>query len=315
MYKNYLPAFVASLGIVLGTLAFLSVTSKSFVNAANADHVVISEVQVRSIAEADDEFIELYNPTGSPVDVTGWRLRKKTEGGTEANLVASMSGSIASNGYFLITSPASTASSSADMTYSATTQSIASDNTVLLYSDAGVTLADKVGFGTASDFESTTSANPANGGSVERKACSSSTAGTMIGTDATNGNAEDTNNNANDFVLRTVSGPQNSSVTETPGCAQSTASPTATPTTSPTESPTASPTATPTEQPTQTPTASPTATATATASATPTMTASPQPFPPFNLRFNLFCTTKTKKLHFRFFDVEFPIITCRLHRV
>jgi hypothetical protein len=37
------------------------------VNAEIANHVVISEVQI-----ADNEFVELYNPTNSDIDMTGW---------------------------------------------------------------------------------------------------------------------------------------------------------------------------------------------------------------------------------------------------
>src|SRR3990170_744141 len=68
-----------------------------------ASHIVISEIQVGG-SVANDEFVELYNPTGDAVDLTGWRLRK--EGPSPLNLVLSMSGVIAPHGYFLIAHPA-----------------------------------------------------------------------------------------------------------------------------------------------------------------------------------------------------------------
>ena len=91
--------------------------------------------------------------------------------------MASLSGSIASRGYFLITSNESLASGSADKLYSNTTNHIAANNTIILYSDAGQTVVDKVGIGTAQDNETTAfTTNPTAGQSIIRKASSNSTA-------------------------------------------------------------------------------------------------------------------------------------------
>lgn len=38
-------------------------------------HVMIVEVQTGSLATGTEEFIELYNPTSQPIDITGWRLQ------------------------------------------------------------------------------------------------------------------------------------------------------------------------------------------------------------------------------------------------
>lgn len=58
-----------------------------------ADHVVISEVQVGG-STANDEFVELYNPTSSPITMSGWRLTKKASTGTKYNLVSSLNGTM-----------------------------------------------------------------------------------------------------------------------------------------------------------------------------------------------------------------------------
>lgn len=255
------------------------------------NHVVISEVQIAGDTDADDEFVELYNPTDSSVDMTGWRVTRKTSSGTQSNLVASMSGTIAAHGFFLIAHPDYDGAIAEDATYSATSSAIAANNTVLLYSDAGITVVDKIGMGTATDNETQTTKVPTANSSIERKATESSTAITMAagGGEETAGNGQDTNNNNADFVVQTISNPQNaSSTSETPASTPSpTDGPTTTPTPSPTDdptptnTPTSTPTATPspTSIPTSTPTNTPTTVPTATSTPTPTLNPSSSPTP------------------------------------
>lgn len=222
---------------------------------ADTTHVVISEIQTGGLTAVNDEFVELYNPLESVVNLTGWRLVKKSASGASiTNLVASMSGTISPRGYYLITYPTTYSGSVApDAAYSPVPSSgLADSNTVILYSDAGHTVVDIVGFGTitnvvdgyeASPFPS----NPPKGGSIER----------ILNLD--------TDNNSADFQALTTSDPQNSSFVEE------------SPTPSPTEEATATPT--PTESPTETPTQSPTPTPTETASPAPTPTETPTPTP------------------------------------
>lgn len=274
--KNFRLVITSVFVILLLSFVILSAKKPPLVFSEVAGHIVISEIQVGG-GVADDEFVELYNPTASNVDMTGWRLTRKTSTGTQSNLVSSISGTISSHGYFLIAHPDYDGSATEDMVYSATTSALAANNTVLLYSDAGTTTVDKVGMGTATDNETATTSNPANNGSIERKPGESNSSG---------GNGEDTDNNSNDFALRTTSEPQNSSsATEEPASPTPTGTVTPTSTESPTESPTGSPTETPTptlepsptESPTSTP--SPTLTPTLTPTETPTPTLEPTESP------------------------------------
>ena len=168
--------------------------------------------------------------------MASWRLTRKNSSGTEGNLVASLSGTVKSHGYYLIAYPTKYLGlTTPDKTYSSTSSALTDNNTVLLYSDAGVTLVDKVGWGSAIDKESSASANPNVGEGLERKANTSSTVASMTsgGADELMGNAEDTDNNVSDFIVRVVSQPQNSNSTLEPV-------PTATPTNTPTDTPTVS---------------------------------------------------------------------------
>lgn len=325
--RSNLPRILTSIFLLFLTLLFIIGTPIS--QAATASHVVISEIQVSGVS-ADDEFVELYNPTGSDITMSAWRLTSKSSTGvTESTLVSSLSGTIKSHGYLLITPQTGYFGlATADKLYSVSGSHIGGNNTVILYSDAGVTVVDKVGFGTASDREGTAAANPIVGEGLERIANTSSTVDSMVdGADQFLGNGEDTNNNSSDFIKRVVSNPQNANsalepvATPTPTATNTptptdTPTPTITETPTPTDTPTPTPTETPTETPTPTitetptPTVQPTATPTMTVSPSPTVTPTPtvSPFP----RFNVVCTTRMMNFHIFNINFSVPLVSCNL---
>lgn len=265
---------VTALGFLSLCLTPALLLRRTSVSAA-ARHIVISEIQV-SGDTANDEFVELYNPTGQSQNLTGWRLRK-VSGSSGINLVADMSGTIPAYGFYLIAHPGYDGLPAADLLYTATSSGITSSSTVYLYSDEGVTLVDKVGIGTASDFEGSPAATPSANGSIERKANGASTLDSMQtgGADELSGNGEDSDNNGNDFVLRAGSQPQNSySIPEQP-TAPATPTPEPEPTVTPTLQPTPEPTATP--EPTISPTPFPTPTPEPSPSPVPSVTPTPEP--------------------------------------
>src|SRR3989344_8639760 len=302
--------------VLVGLVAILSFQVTP-VRSAAATHVVLSEIMTAG-ATAGDEFIELYNPTGVAVDLTGWRLRFRNQSGSSfSNPVASLSGSIASHGFFLIGSPSYTGATSVDLTYTATSSAIAANSTVLLYSDAGVTLVDKVGMGTATDFEATTAAQPDANQSTERKANSSSTIASMMigGLDELLGNAEDTDNNGDDFLARELPQPQNTSSALEP-LAGPTPSPSADVSPSPSASASASPSTEPSASPSPSisPSPSPSDLVSPSPSVTPSIIPSSNPSPsasPFVFRtFTLQCEVTYREVHTRFFNLRLPSISC-----
>lgn len=238
--------------VLIASLIVFSYKRTTTVKSATVTHVVISEVQISGDGTdaSNDEFVELHNPSYSPVVMVNWRLTRKNSSGTEDNLVLHLNGTIPPHGFFLIGHGTGyNGSVPLDVPYSAASNALTNNYAVLLYSDAKITLVDKVGFGSALDFNTQAAPNPSANGSIERKAKSTSTESSMSsgGEDEFLGNGEDTENNANDFIVRTISDPQNSnSPIENPNPPET---PTLEP--SPTEPPTETPI--PTEEPTQTP--------------------------------------------------------------
>ncbi|OGM31206.1 hypothetical protein A2803_01890 [Candidatus Woesebacteria bacterium RIFCSPHIGHO2_01_FULL_44_21] len=305
------------------------------VYSAPATDLVISEVQIgqSGTGNAGNDFIELYNPKDTSVDLNGYRLVKRTAGDITDDSIKAWDSEamIPAHGYYLWANSGWTPPVTPDATTAAT---IAADNGVALRqgpADIG-TIVDSVGWDQAANVFVEGTAfpqDPPNDNSIERKACVGSTTG----------NSEDTNNNADDFVLKTTPEPQNaSSGAEVPTCTSATPSPTptVTPTEEPTDTPSPTPTATPTDEPTDTPTptATPTDEPTETASPTPEPTESPTPEPTETpeptveptdtpvptgtpssvLGFRLDCRIEFREFRGRFFRLSFPHLVCSIVR-
>ncbi|MDP2790023.1 MAG: lamin tail domain-containing protein [bacterium] len=215
------------------------------VHAAPATHVVISEIKISGPSGfSTDEFVELYNPTDSPVDITGWQLVKRTVSGATYPLVDSIEAlTIAAHGYMLIAHPTGyTGVIVPDARYS-TTNSLSPDNSLELVSSAGIV--DLVGWGKVTHFEGAVALTPGSAKSIERKALSSSTLVDLVdgGADVFRGNGEDTDHNDADFVSRDVPDPQ-ASTSELEFITAAAPAPKATNTNQPATSPTVTPTPT-----------------------------------------------------------------------
>lgn len=162
----------------------------SGVNSEVASHVVINEVQISGEGGAKDEFIRLYNPLSDDINLSEWRLSKITKSGGRYNLLTKFPDYIIEGNSFLTISHPNY-SGEKDLEYSSS-QSMASNNAIILYSDNGKTEVDKVAFGDNVYGEGNVIPNLSSGVSVKRIE-----------------DGWDTNNNYADFVIEKEPGEEN----------------------------------------------------------------------------------------------------------
>lgn len=174
--------------------------SNSVILATIYPKILISEVQVSGLVGQKEEFVELYNPNTTEIDLTNWYLQKKTKGGTSYDSFISntlFSGKkIAGNSYFVIARENSSFVGLSDII---TDNSLADDNSLILKNPNGE-ISDKLGFGLAQEYEANPAQNPEKGKSTGRK------------WDTVNNTEQDTDNNLADFEAQ-ISTPKAKNIT------------------------------------------------------------------------------------------------------
>ena len=188
--------------------------------SGGTNHIVISEIFVKTADDTALEFIELYNPTTYQIDLSGWVI--DTDADTTADATIPAGKTIPANGFFLIADNGWTATKPASWPIADyETEEIGLNNTdagVRLRSSAAGTIIDTFGYGVAASiavgYEGTPSANDASTYvGYERYSQSAPPH------DEQGGNGKDTNVNLNDFFVKTTTvsmNPQSSLSTTEP---------------------------------------------------------------------------------------------------
>jgi hypothetical protein len=193
--------------------------------SSRAGHVVISQLSSRGPAGGNDEIVELHNPTGEAVDISGYRLEiasvSQSDGGSSvqwysrAAVPQDPATSIPPGGYFLFANKNSQYGYQAD-DYDVKYTTGMTEQGGARISTAGGTVVDTVGFSQAA-AEGREVANPCQpsgpcAAAVIRKAFGDSDPISMspAGADRSNGNGYDTGDNLSDFSVVELRVPRNS---------------------------------------------------------------------------------------------------------
>jgi hypothetical protein len=182
------------------------ITAGSAVGWPPSGGLLISEVQTGGTS-ASDEFVELYNAGREPLDLAGLEVAYTSSAGTSLSRRVGWTTQVLvpAGHHVLIANAGGIYAAGADAAYSS---GIAATGGTLVLRPAGGAPIDAVSWGDASNawVEGTPVAAPAAGASVERRP------------GGLDGNAQDTNDNAADFLLATPS-PQRLSDPPTPAIA------------------------------------------------------------------------------------------------
>lgn len=191
------------------SISFITLLLLAFMNSwGQVNHIVISQVYGgggNTGATYQNDFVELFNPTCSAVNITGYSLQYASNTGTSWTTTNALSGSIPAGGYYLIKMASGGAIGSAlptaDFT-SSINMSATTGKVVLVNQTAAITatvwpsvavLIDGVGFGTATNFEGTAAAPAPSATTADKRST----------------NCIDNNNNSTDFSAVTPN-PRNS---------------------------------------------------------------------------------------------------------
>lgn len=198
--KKLLKSKLLSLFLAFSMMLGLVTIPVKSANAETATYVVISEVYGgggNGGATYKNDFIELYNPTSSDIDLTGWKIQYASKSGSfsEQNNTE-LSGVIKAKKYFLI-QQAKGNGGSEDLPRADVIGNIAMSGTdckVRIVDNNG-TVVDLVGTGVANESEGDkTAKGMSNSKSVQRKDDDGSEKGVT--------NGWDTDNNEDDFYAK-----------------------------------------------------------------------------------------------------------------
>jgi hypothetical protein len=178
-----------STSIINSTSTDAVIATSSIVSSASSGHVLVAAVQIAGSSSTND-FVKLYNPTANSIDMSGWKLHKRSSTGTDYSLKSFPTGSVISAGQSFIWGNSTNGFSETIGANVSSTETLSADNSVGLL-DANGNVIDALAWGTGTGQYGEGSpypTDPANGQILTRE--------------LVNGLMVDTSNNANDFILQ-----------------------------------------------------------------------------------------------------------------
>ncbi len=92
---------MSKIGLILTIFLFLSGFFPVFVYGQEINHLIIVEVQIKG-EKTNNDFIKIYNPLSNDLDISGYKLRKKSSTGRESSVrVFPRASRILAKNYFL----------------------------------------------------------------------------------------------------------------------------------------------------------------------------------------------------------------------
>jgi hypothetical protein len=187
---------VATLRTALSSVVVLLAWCSIAVAASTT--LVISEFRTRGVSGAADEFVEIYNLTGSPIDISGLLIRGSNNAAAISTRATIPAGTILGPGcHWLAANTGYVGSPAGDQTYAT---GIADDGGIALTQSNGTTIIDQVGMSAGSAYKEGTTLAPLTANvnvSYERNP------------GGVAGNGQDSDNNLADFHNQNPSAPQN----------------------------------------------------------------------------------------------------------
>lgn len=166
-----------------------SLASSSPNTTSSSGHILIFAVQIAGASSTND-FVKLYNPTNATIDVSGWKLHKKSQTGTDYSLRTFSANTLVPAGsYFTWANSTNGFSESIDANVSST-ETLSSDNSVALLASDG-SVVDAVAWGTGTDQYGEGSPYATN-----------PLANQILTRSFSGGSIVDTKNNASDFTIQ-----------------------------------------------------------------------------------------------------------------
>jgi len=89
--------------LIAGAVLLMSMPERSRLAAqAASTGAVVSEFRTRGPNGGNDEFVEVFNPTAVPIDVSGWKIRGSNATGAISDRVALPAGTTLVPGCYLL---------------------------------------------------------------------------------------------------------------------------------------------------------------------------------------------------------------------